>query len=151
MGRKITSGYNGKMGRLFIDGNEFCAEDWDIAEESDFEDVTNTCGAGAEEEESTFKRLSGNINYTWDVANNPHADPPNLSVGTKHPETKLYVNSTPGVGLEDGPYWELTLQVRRHSNAIPVKGKVSGTIEFRSYGTYSLPTQDHPELSSSGL
>lgn len=146
MGRKIISGYSGKMSRVFIGNtagtsvNEFCAEDWEISEVGQEEDTTNTCSAGASEQEIGIKNLEGNINYTWDVANNPYDDPPNLDVGSKHPGTKLYVHAAPGVGLANGPYWLLNLQVIEHSNSMPVRGKVSGTIRFKSYGTYSLPT-----------
>jgi hypothetical protein len=140
MGRKIVSGQNNKTGRLFIAGNEFCAEDWDIAEVGNEEDTTNTCGAGAAEQEIGMKRLEGTINYTWDVANNPWNNPPNLGVGTKHETTKLYINSTGGVGLEDGPFFQFTLHVLNHSNSIPIRGKVSGAVGFASHGTYILPT-----------
>ena len=46
MGLKVVSGSRGKMGRLFIRGNEFCAEDWEIEETGTEEDVTNTCSQG---------------------------------------------------------------------------------------------------------
>lgn len=141
MGRKIVSGGGGgKMGRLFIAGNEFCAEDWDIQEVGDEQDTTNTCGGGTGEQEIGVTWLEGTINYTWDVANNPWNDPPDLSVGTKHETSKLYVHAASGEGLEDGPFYQFTLHVLNHQNTIPVKGKVTGTITFKSHGAYTLPT-----------
>jgi len=93
----------------------------------------------AAEQEIGVTRLVGTINYTWDVANNPWVNPPNLSVGQKHANTKLYVNATSGAGLEDGPFFLLTLHVLNHRNNVPVKGKVSGVISFASHGSYTLP------------
>jgi len=139
MGRKIVSGAGGKMGRLFLDGNEFCAEDWDIQEVGDEQDTTNTCGGGFGQQEIGVTHLEGTINYTWDVVNNPYVGPPDLNINTKHANTKLYVHASSGVGLQDGPYWELTLHILNHSNSIPVKGKVSGTISFKSHGSYTRP------------
>jgi len=143
MGRKVVSGSKGKHGRLFIGGTEFCAEDWDISEVGDEEDTTNTCSAGYAEQEIGVTRLEGTINYTWDILNNPFDTPPNLGVGAKHASTKLYVNATAGSSAEDGPYWDFTLHVLGHQNSIPVRGKVTGTINFASHGTYTLPSGDH--------
>ena len=140
MGRKAVSGAGGKMGRLILDGNEFCAEDFDVQEVGDEQDTTNTCGGGQGEQEIGVTHLEGSINYTWDVANNPFATPPNLSVGSKHGNSRLYLHASAGVGLEDGPYYGLTLHVLNHQNSVPVKGKVSGTIQFKSYGAYTLPS-----------
>lgn len=140
MGRKAISGASGKHGRLFIGEQEFCAEDWEIQEVGEEEDTTSTCSAGNAEQEIGVTQLQGTINYSWDVTRNPYVGPPNLYVGSKHAETKLYIHATPGEGLEDGPFWALTLQVMQHSFSIPVKGKVAGTIEFKSHGTYTRPT-----------
>lgn len=142
MGRKIVSGASGKMGRLFIGEAEFCAEDWDIKESGDEQDTTNTCGGGAGEQEIGVTWLEGSINYTWDVADNPYVGPPVLSIGSKHANTKLYMHSSPGVGLQDGRFWAFTLHVVDHSHSVPVKGKVSGTISFKSHGSFTLPTGD---------
>jgi len=141
MGRKVVSGYTGKMGRVFIGANEFCAEDWDITHNAEAHDTTNTCGGGAEDVEFGVERLEGTINYTWDIANNPYATPlPNLAAGKKHAETKLYINAASGIAGQDGPFFHFNMAISSHSNSIPVKGKVTGTITFQSYGTIVLPT-----------
>ncbi|NIQ15941.1 MAG: hypothetical protein GTO02_16565 [Candidatus Dadabacteria bacterium] len=141
MGRKVISGFSGKMGRLFIEANEFCAEDWEIEEIAEEHDTTNTCSAGVEEVEFGVKHLEGTINYTWDVANNPwDTTTPNLGAGTKHGDSKLYLHAASGAGSQDGPFFQFGLAIQRHRNSIPVKGKVTGVITFRSYGTYTLPT-----------
>ena len=67
MGRKIIAGYSGQMSRVFIGGNEFCAEDWEIEEIAEEFDVTSTCSAGVEDIDFGVKHLEGSINYTWDV------------------------------------------------------------------------------------
>lgn len=140
MGLKVVSGHNGKMGRLFIGGNELCAEDWEVEETGTEEDTTNTCSAGSKEQEIGNTQLNGTINYTWDITANPWVDPVDLSVGQKWAETKLYIHSTPGLALEDGPAFTLTLHVLSHSNSDPVDGKVTGTITFKSHGAYTLPS-----------
>lgn len=147
MGRKAISGAAGKHGRLFLDGNEFCAEDWDIREIGEEEDTTSTCSAGQAEQEFGVTQLEGTINYTWDVTNNPFDNPPNLKVGEKL-TALLYVHALPGVGLQDGPFYSFTLHVTQHSLSVPVKGKVAGTVEFKSHGSYTLPTGDS---NSSGV
>lgn len=139
MGRKAISGASGKHGRLFIGEQEFCAEDWEIQEIGEEEDVTSTCDAGNASVEIGVTQLQGTINYTWDVTRNPYVGPPALNVGSKHAETKLYVHATSGEGLQDGPFWDFTLIVIQHSFSIPVKGKVAGTLEFKSTGSYTNP------------
>ena len=52
----------------------------------------------------------------------------------------MYVHATPGEGLEDGQFYELTLHVLEHSDSFPVNGKIAGTITFKSHGDYTLPT-----------
>jgi hypothetical protein len=145
---KYVSGNANKQGRLFLDGNEFCAEDWEITESADEEETTNTCSAGQEEFMTTTRRLEGTINYTWEASNNPMDNPPNLGAGTEHPSTRLYLHASPGVGNQDGPFYELNMKILSHRVAVPVKGKVAGTITFKSTGPYILPTG---EDSSSGL
>lgn len=141
MGRKIVSGFEGQMGRLFLAGNEFCAEDWDIQETANEEDTSNTCGAGYAEQEFGVRRLEGTINATWDASVNPFTDPPDLFVGAKYPSTLLYVHANPGVGNEDGPYFNFTLQVGSGLQvSVPVKGKLALTVPFMSFGSYTLPT-----------
>lgn len=142
MGRKIVSGANGKMGRLFIGNHEFCAEDWDIQEVGDEEDTTNTCGGGSTDQEIGHTWLEGSINYTWDVADNPFVGPPALNVGSQHAETNLFIHASSGLGNQDGPRYNLTLHVLNHSNAIAVRGKVSGTFTFKSKGTFTLPSTE---------
>jgi len=143
MGRKIVSGFEGKMGRLFLAGNEFCAEDYNWQEEANEEDTSNTCGAGYAEQEFGVRRITGSINATWDASVNPFTDPPDFFVGAKYITTKLYIHSAPGVGLESGPFLQLTLQVGSGlSVTIPVKGKVAVTIPFMSFGTYILPATE---------
>jgi hypothetical protein len=147
MGLKVVSGSRGKMGRLTIRTNEFCAEDWEIEETGTEEDTTNTCSEGFKEQEIGNTQLNGTINYTWDITANPWNHVADLSVGQKWSDTRLYVHSSPGAGFEDGPRFTFTLQVLSHSNSVPVDGKVTGTITFKSFGSYTLPSIE----SSSGV
>jgi hypothetical protein len=140
MGTKVISGRGGKMARFFAAANEFCAEDWDIEEVGDEFDTTSTCSGGDEEWDVGNTRLEGNVNYTWDVTANPFASPFSLTVGSKHLNTKLYVHATAGAGLQDGPFWSFTMRVTRHRNSNAIKGKFTGTISFKSTGSYTVPT-----------
>ena len=63
MGTKVISGAKGRMGRLFLDGQEFCATDWDIQETATEEDTTSTCSAGFKEQEFGNRQLDGTVNY----------------------------------------------------------------------------------------
>lgn len=146
MGRKVVSGWNGLMGHLFMDGNEFCAEDWEISEVGEEADTTNTCGQGYAEQEIGTKHLEGTINYTWDAEKNAFSATPNMAVGTKHTNTRLYPHSDGDDQTE--PYFGLTLHVTNHRVGVPVKGKVSGTITFKSFGAYTLPSG---AISESGI
>lgn len=131
------------MGRLFLDGTEFCAEDWSIQETANEEDTTSTCDAGNMTQEFGPGRLEGTINATWDASDNPYDRTPQLKVGNKYPNTKLYVNASPGVGAANGPFFGLTLQVASGvETSVPVKGKVTVTIPFLSHGAYNLPVGD---------
>jgi len=141
MGRKIVSGFGGKMARIFMGGAEFCAEDWDITETGDEVDTTNTCGAGAEETAVTTTRLEGTINYTWDAEDNPWASIPNFNVG-QEVVAVMYVHATSGTGNEDGPNFSFTMRILTHANSFPVKGKVTGTVSFKSIGSYSTPSDE---------
>ena len=143
MGRKVVAGDFGKIHRMFLAGNEFCVEDSDIQETANEEDVTNSCGAGFAEQEFGIGRLEGTLNATWDVSANAFNDPPALRVGAKFAGSRLYVNSTGGVGLEDGPYFLLTLQIASGLRvAFPVRGKVALTIPFVSFNSYTLPQSE---------
>jgi len=151
MGRKLVSGASGKMGRLFLGGNEICVEDWNIEEIGDEHDTTNTCGAGAAEQEYGVTQLQGSFTFTMDVTLNPFLTPwPNLTVGKKHVSSKFYLHALNGVGLEDGLFYDFTLQVGSGVNVtVPVRGKVTVTLPFKSSGSYTLPTQA-AGLSTSG-
>lgn len=138
MGRKLVAGFDGMMGKLFIAGTEFCAEDWEVNEVGEESDTTNTCGNGYAEQEIGIKQLEGTINYTWDADRNPYSDVPSLAVGQKHAGTRLYPN-TDGDDQNE-PHFALTLHILNHRNSIPVRGKVSGVIQFKSHGAYTLPT-----------
>ena len=146
MGRKAVSGWNGLMGKLFIGGTEFCAEDWDVQEVGEEADTTNTCSAGYGEQEIGVKHLEGTINYTWDVAQNPWSAAPAMDVGTKHAGTRLYPHTDSDDQTE--PHFGLTLHVLNHQNGVPVRGKVSGTVTFKSHGIYTLPSG---AVSESGI
>ena len=149
MGRKIVQGFEGKMHRLFLAGSEFCIEDGNIQEEKNEEDTTNSCGAGFAEQEFGVGRLTGSLKATWDASVNPFTDPPDFFVGKKFPASRIYVHATPGVGLQDGPFFLLTLQVGSGLDvAFPVKGKLGLTIPFISFGNYTLPVG---EVSASGV
>lgn len=140
MGTKVVSGAAGKMARLFPGGNEFCGEDWEITETGEETETTSTCSAGNKEQEIGNTQLNGTINYTWDITANPFDDPPNFNVGDKLLLSKLYIHATAGVGLQDGQFYLLTLHVLEHAVSLPVNGKVSGVITFKSHGAYTLPT-----------
>lgn len=146
MGRKVVSGWNGLMGHLFMDSNEFCAEDWEINEVGEESDTTNTCGEGFDEQEVGSRRLEGTINYTWDAEKNAFSVAPTMAVGTKHPNTRMYPNSDGDDQTE--PHFGLTLHVLNHRVGVPVKGKVAGTITFKSHGRYTLPSG---AISESGI
>lgn len=149
MGRKIVSGSLAKMGRVFFGDVEFCAEDWDITHSADEEEVTNTCGAGAEEFETTTARLEGSINYNWDASDNPWELPlPDLSAG-REIATKLYINASPGGDPNpNGPFFDFTMKIISHQNTVPVKGKVTGVVTFKSTGTFILPIGQVASASS---
>lgn len=143
MGRKIVQGFEGKMHRVFLEGNEFCVEDGDIQETANEEDTSNSCGAGYAEQEFGIKRLEGSLKATWDASVNPFTAPPDLFVGAKYEDSRIYVHSSAGVGLEDGPYFVLTLQVASGLKVtFPTRGKLSVEFSFYSFGSYTLPTSE---------
>ena len=140
MGTKVVSGASGKTGRIFIAGQELCVEDWNIQETGTEVETTSTCDAGKKTQEIGNQQLVGTISATWDISANPLATPPNMNVGVKHAATKMYLHSTAGVGLEDGPVWTLKMHILDSDTSVPVDGKVTITWNFKSHGSYTLPS-----------
>lgn len=146
MGRKLVNGYEAKRTRLSLDGVMFCVEDVDINEEPLIEEDTTCSEDSGPKQEVGDIQLSGSINYTWDAADNPYSGAPILEVGRKI-AALWYVHSS--TTTLEGPFWDFTLQIIRHSHANPVRGKIAGTIEFKSFGAVtSYPNQS--DVISSG-
>jgi len=148
MGRKVLSGAQGRHGRLFIGRNEYCVTSYNITEAADEEDTTNSCSAGNAEQEYGVSQLEGSIELDWDIAASPYRDPAAISAGSKHALSYLFIHA-PGTATDDldsliaggSPYYLLTLQINNIAVTNPARGKVTVSFDFKSFGSYTLPTQ----------
>lgn len=148
MGTKVVEGHGAKTGRVFINGAEFCVEEYDWKEVADEEETTNSCSAGKAEFEYGNTHVEGSVRATWDISANPFNDPPELRAGQGY-RMLLYVHSQPGVS-PSGPVLEVdNMKINNPGVTKPQKGKIGISFDFKSSGPYSLPTQASD--SSSGI
>ena len=148
MGRKILGGAQGNHGRLFIGEQEYCVTSWNVTETADEEDTTNSCSAGNVEQEYGVTQLEGSIELDWDITASPYRTPAGISAGSKHHLSYLFIHA-PGGGANaldtliggGTPYYLLTMQINNIAVTNPVRGKVAVSFDFKSSGSYSLPTQ----------
>ncbi len=148
MGRIVVSGNAGKMGRSFIDGNEYANTEYEYTEIAEEEEVTNSSSAGKNEYEYGNTHIEGSFSADWDAQQNPHVGPPSLTAGGRY-TYKGYISSPPGLGNEAGPHLEMDLMVINNLRVtIPAKGKVNYSFDFKSSGDYTLPVGETASSSS---
>ena len=146
MGRKVISGGHGKEGRVFVNGQEMCVEEWSGSEIAVEEEVTNSCGAGFEDFEYGTTHFEGSFTAIWDAQVNIYDDPPDLRAANVV-ALQLYINSDSNT--PDGPFWDFpTVGISSVEHTTPAKGAVKYTVNFKSKGSYTRPTG---VVSSSGV
>ncbi len=145
MGRKVLGGAQGRHGRLFIGEQEFCVTSWNVTETADEEDTTNSCSAGNAEQEYGITQLEGSIEADWDIAASPYRTPPNIAAGSKHSNSYLFIHAETGdlqtLNSGGSPFYKLTMQINNIAITNPARGKVTYSFDFKSSGSYVLPTQ----------
>ena len=145
MGRKVLGGATGKHGRVFIAEQEFCVTSWNVSEVADEEDTTNSCSGGNAEQEYGVTQLEGSIEADWDITASPMRTPPTLKAGSKHSDCYLFIHAGTGdltsILAAGTPSYQLGMQINNVSVTNPARGKVTYSFDFKSFGTYSLPTQ----------
>ena len=147
MGRKQVGGHAGMAGSVFVGGNELCVTNWSLSEMATEEEITGSCSGGFEEYEYGPKHAEGSVTADWDVTRNPFDNPPDFNPGQKY-AIKLYLFASPGVGNENGPYWDLySCGISNITVTCPAKGKLTYEFSFKTSGSYAQPTGN---LASSG-
>lgn len=139
MGRKVVDGAKGKRGRVFYAGQELCTLSWEMEIGGEKIDSTNSCSGSANEVEYGNDEATGTVEAQWDYAVNVFDDPPSIRRGEKV-NLKLYVHSSPGVGLADGPFWEFSAGIDTVKMGVTVKEKVNYSFTFTSTGVINYPT-----------
>lgn len=154
MARKVVSGNAGKMPRSFIDTVEFANTEWSYNEIAEEEEVTNSTSAGKNEYDYGNTHIEGSISADWDVQDNPHDTPPALTAGSRH-AFMGYIHSSAretnanSVSGEDGPFLRIDIMAVNNVNVTcPSKGKVNYTFDYKSVGSYYLPTGEAATSSS---
>lgn len=137
MGRKVIDQAHGKTGRVFVDGQELCVISWSLSISREEEDVTNSCSAGNNEYEYGPEVATGTIEAIWDITFDPFSDPPALRNGNTS-TIKLYVHSSPGVGLADGPFWLLIVKINGIKNGVTARAKVMYSFDYKSSGAGAI-------------
>ncbi len=145
MGRKVLGGAQGRHGRLFIGEQEFCVTSWNVTETADEEDTTNSCSAGQAEQEFGITQLEGSIEADWDIAASPYRTPPAIAAGSRHANSYLFIHAETGdlqaLIAGGSPFYKLTLDINNIAVTNPARGKVTYSFDFKSSGSYLLPTQ----------
>lgn len=141
MGTKAIAQANGKTGRVFLDGNELCVTQWDITVVAEKFDVTNSCSAGYAEYAYGTEEATGTIQADLDTTVTPFDSVPNIRTGVEL-ALKLYLLATPGVGLEDGPYWSFNASIDQVNMVNPSRGKITYNFTYQSQGAITWPTGD---------
>ena len=138
MGRKAINGHKGYTGRVFVDSQEFCVEQWQGTHTVEFEDTTNTCSGGGTDQEPGAETFEGSLSGTLDITDNPYNDPPNLDPGNTV-GLKLFLHSSADAG-GDGPFFQFSANIISSEWTVPAKGKVGFVINFKSKGAITKPT-----------
>lgn len=141
MGRKAVNGYQGRSGRVTIDGTEVCVTNWSIDYSGDEEDVTNSCSNGWADREIGIREITGSVEADWDVDISPFATAPGPAIDVGDIiNLKLFIHA--GNVTDDVPFWQFNAKVTKFSMSSPARGKVTYSFDFGSIGAVALPTAD---------
>ena len=113
---------HGKDGRVIAGSTTLYIEEWAFDPSIDLEQVGNMESGGFKEKLVGEKDGSGTLTMTWDAANPPLTDPPNLTIGTSV-ALKLYVDKATGV------YWNIPKAI---ITSTPMRANVGTKISFEA-------------------
>jgi len=73
----------GKAGKVLVGSakRDMNVEGWNLTEECDWQETTNTGSNGFEESIPGTKKCSGSFDASYDAYNKPYSNPPNLTAG----------------------------------------------------------------------
>jgi len=113
---------HGKDGRVIVGATTLYAEEWSFEPSGDLEALQRFEASGFKEKLAGFKDGSGTIRMTWDAANPPLTDPPDLNIHSRV-AMKLYIDGGGGV------YWNLPIAV---ITSTPMTASASSKISFEA-------------------
>jgi len=123
---------HGKDGRVIVGATTLYAEEWSFEPSGDLEEVSNFEGSGFKEKIPGLKDGSGTIRMTWDAANPPLTDPPNLNVHSQV-ALKLYIDKGAGA------YWNIPKAfITSTPMVVPAGAKISFEASFETSGTFNM-------------
>lgn len=124
--------HSGKEGKVRIGSTDLCVVDWELDEEAEEIDVTNTCSGGDEEFIGGTVRTTGTCTAIWDDTALPNANPPNVNAG-QTVTAQFFLGSS-------GKKFSGSFFIRRVRYRSQVKGRVEYSFEGKFTGTVTKPS-----------
>lgn len=123
---------HGMGGRVIVGSTTLNAEEWRFEPVGELEQVGHMESGGFKEKLIGWKDGSGSIRMTWDAANPPMADPPNLHIHEQI-ALKLYIDKTGSV------YWNIP---KAFVTSVPLTvnadTKITFEANFETSGTFNM-------------
>lgn len=106
---------------------------WTVQPEAELLETTHTGSAGFREYLASLKQLTGEVEFLFDAAANPHASPPNINPG-EAVALKLYLRDPAG------PFYDIPVAfIRAPRITSRVGAVVTVVFAFQSSGAFTLP------------
>lgn len=147
MGTKAIGGANGKSGKvLVVDSQtigtfEMCVTEWELTENIQEEDTTNSCSGGKREFEYGIRFIDVTLKMDLDLSQHPLDSPPGMTPGSTIPGiVYLTEHLAANAVISSSSFWEIPLgyaKVASCSVSVPAAGRVTYEIHFKSGNYYS--------------
>ncbi len=125
-----------KFDQVRIGVTAYYAQEWEVTDETNFDDTTNFEGSGFGEQVACIKRARIRINGWWDAGANPFDNPPNIKSGNRLATVKLYLG-----GVNSSVFWSFPfVDVVSSVHGGRVDQKINLTLELMSFGPFTAPT-----------
>ncbi len=112
----------------------FTSKKWVVTPKVDALEITNFESGGFADWIGGITECDGTVDFDWDSANDEFANPPNITPGAIGGILKLYTNDT------TSPFWYFpSILIVETPQTSEVRGVITGTMTFKSKGTFSLP------------
>ncbi len=122
--------YTPSMGVIYT----LTAKKWQVTPKVDALDITNFEGNGFADWIGGIIECDGTVDFDWDSADDPYANPPSIFPGSIGGHLELFTS-----GLAS-PSWDFpSILIVEVPQTGEVRGLLTGSMTFKSKGTFTLP------------